>query len=403
LTHSLEVSSVARDLAGQAARKLDDVPIEQVGQIAVIAATCGLMHDLGNPPFGHAGELAISTWFHQKAGSDFFASLGGEDSQLSQDFLRFEGNAQTLRLVSKLQLLSDEYSLDLTCGTLSAAMKYTAPSNYQPNSSSPHEKVKPGYFSSEADVIEVVRQLTGTGEMRNPISFLVEAADDIVYCSVDLEDSIRKGVLKWSVVESAIEEAAKGLGKLNVPKNALERAFRLTDRSLRGQARDETLAQTFRTAAIGEMVPSAIETFIARYPLIMNGEYHQELVRDEICTAAPLIAVCKGLLKANTYRTEGILRLEVMGRKVIHDLMDVLWEAAHGFNGSPTSRTYPGKIYFLMSENYRRVFEKRFANSATNTLDSTNQSYVRLQLVTDQIAGMTDAYACSLHKQLTNS
>jgi dGTPase len=400
LTHSLEVSSVARDLAAQAARWLPGVRDHEMSDIASIASTCGLVHDLGNPPFGHAGELAIQTWFQQQPES-FFAPLGGRESQFAQDFLRFEGNAQTLRLLTKLQVLADDLSLNLTAGTLSAALKYTAPSTFPHTAESPHECSKPGYFASEAEIVEMIRRETGTGEARNPIAFLVEAADDIVYSTVDLEDSVKKGVLTWDQIHEHVRAAAIGASKEQraICDNALERAAREIHRELRGKAKEQALAQAFRTAAIGEMVPSAVETFDAQHKLILNGDYHKELLEDEACSAQTLVKACKSLLRGFTYCDEGILRLEIMGRTVIHDLMDLLWQAAPGFRPDPDPQTYEGKTYLLISENYRRVFEESLQQDSGRP----PEVYRKLQLITDHVCGMTDTYACSLHRRLMNA
>jgi dGTPase len=188
LTHSIEVSSVARDLAAAAAewmlRKKLLTKDTDGRDITTIAATCGLIHDIGNPPFGHSGEIAIADWFKEKLHSDprFFDQLAPgapspQDSQFAQDFLKFEGNAQTQRLLSKLQILADRYGLNLTCGTLSASCKYTARSNEIEKTV--HERSKPGFFASENELIDRVRRETGTLTARNPITYLVEASDDM--------------------------------------------------------------------------------------------------------------------------------------------------------------------------------------------------------------------------------
>jgi dGTPase len=195
LLHSLEVSSVAEDLAAQCVRDVvrkreNILGDDDLRAIPLVAATCGLVHDIGNPPFGHAGELAISSWFNERFNADetFRSSLGGEKSQMVQDFFSFEGNAQGIRTVSNMFLLADSYGLNFTAGTLSAACKYIAPSDQVDKTK--HERSKPGFFASEDDIVRKVRELTGTADCRHPIAYLVEAADDIVYCSVDLEDGI---------------------------------------------------------------------------------------------------------------------------------------------------------------------------------------------------------------------
>ena len=133
LTHSLEVSNLARNMARAIGNWLvnkGEIVDSQRDSIEMIAATCGLIHDLGNPPFGHSGEDAIKDWFRDQEQKFFdFKDYEGDGEQLKRDFLNFEGNAQTIRLVSKLQVLADLYGLKFTCATMSAACKYIAPSH----------------------------------------------------------------------------------------------------------------------------------------------------------------------------------------------------------------------------------------------------------------------------------
>jgi dGTPase len=248
LTHSLEVSTVARDMARAINRWMKEKKHikteEQAIAIETTAATCGLIHDLGNPPFGHAGELAIAEWFKEKnKQKEFlvFSNVGNRKKQLRNDFLKFQGNAQTLRLVSKLQILSDLFGLNFTCATMSAACKYIAPSDKI--NQGLHEKKKFGYFASEELIIDLVRSETGTGEARNPITFIVEAADDIVYSVADLEDGVKKGVIDWDALKDRLIEYSKG--ETGMLEECFERAERLVTKDplvkLKGKSRDEAI------------------------------------------------------------------------------------------------------------------------------------------------------------------
>lgn len=398
LTHSMEVSAVSRGLAGAAAEWMlerSEIKAEQVPEITAIAATCGLIHDLGNPPFGHSGEVAISEWFKErsKGAGDFFDGMDGQ-SQFVQDFLKFDGNAQTQRLLSRLQILADDYGLNLTCATLSASCKYVARSN---ETDGWHERSKHGFFASENDLIEKIRTETGTGPARNPIAYLVEASDDIVYSTVDLEDGIKKGILRWDEAESLLKKLA---GRKYPPlTSALKNAKKKIDTAnptLKGRARDEAMAQAFRTFAIAEAVHAALEAYKARYPQIMKGEYHGELLKGS--EASGLIAACKKIGGERVYVSEETLKLELSGRKVIHDLMDLFWSAAEAYNPNRkvNAKSFDTKTFNLASQNYRTVFKKGLKKA------EIPQRYCRLQLVTDHISGMTDSYACDLHKALTN-
>ncbi len=222
LTHSLEVSNIARNMAHSIGNwLLEEGEIKKSQQrdsIEIIATTCGLIHDLGNPPFGHAGEKAIQEWFREKDKKFFeFVSKPKKSEQLKKDFLKFEGNAQTIRLISKLQVLADFYGLNLTCATMSAACKYIACS--KEITKSRHEKSKLGYFTSEQELIEKIQKETGTKNIRNPITYIVESADDIAFSVVDIEDGVKKGVISWDVLKEKLEEefveSSKGDSKSN--------------------------------------------------------------------------------------------------------------------------------------------------------------------------------------------
>jgi dGTPase len=398
LAHSLEVSSVAEGLAVSAERlipELNSLSDQEQRNIACIARTCGLIHDLGNPPFGHAGELAIATWFKDRLKSDscFKGRFERElTKQHQEDLLAFEGNAQTIRLVCHLQLLTDQLGLNFTYGTLSAASKYLAASDTV-RKDGPHQRRKPGYFASEQKEIFAVREATGSGDRRNPIAYLVEAADDIVYSTVDLEDGLKKKVLDWDEVEQCLKNTSLGHSVIK------ETHARVDGKGLTGSSRKNAYAIVFRTVAISVMAPAAIDVFKKRYRMIMMGEYDGELVTDEECTAKDLIeASKKQILRTSLYTDPSILKLEVRGRAVIHGLMDLFWEAVEFADPSqqPQTRDYAGKLFLLMSDNYRRVFQLRLGKGDQPEL------YTRLQLVADQVAGMTDTHACRLHKDLYN-
>jgi dGTPase len=419
LTHSLEVSSVARTLAREAAswileNKKGDINASQVHDIETIAATCGLIHDLGNPPFGHAGETAIQTWFKRRVKEEaagkaaeeaepIFSGLETNENkalrtQYENDFLMWEGNAQTLRLISRLQVLADFNGINLTCATFSAACKYTAASNDTDPTKKIHEKSKPGFFASEQETFNRVADETGTGKARNPITYLVEACDDIVYSTGDLEDGVKKGTLEWEFLKSELKRFAG-------EDSALRWAIQEAEKKVKygpdtKPAPNEELAQAFRTFSIQRMKEDAFQAFGLRYDKIMNGTYNEELVEDGGCGSAKFVAACKKVGQIHVYPSLGTLKLELMGRRVIHDLMDLFWEGARlcGTESSPKECKvgFAGKAFVLISSNYRKVFKKALEDG------ELPERYCRLQLVTDQIAGMTDTFATSLHKRLMN-
>ena len=392
LTHSMEVSSVARSLARSVARALierpkTDVNEERAYHIESIAAICGLIHDIGNPAFGHAGEQAIQDWFKARP-----AILEAEE-RLRKDFEQFEGNAHTLRLLSKLQLLSDRSGLNLTCATLSAACKYTANAS-EVGMEGRHSKSKLGYFASEEDVVQRVRERTGTGDGRNPISFLVEASDDMVYSVVDIEDGIKKGVVSWDEVRSILFESRQSIGEKMFADTVEKAEKRIADADIRlpGRSKDEAIGQFFRTLAIGKAHEAVQRAFLHHYEAIMDGAFDRELLYES--DAAGLYdALKKKVGRQRVYNSKETLRLEVLGRTVLTDLLDLFWAAER----SDKTKSFPQKIYNLLSGNYRTVFE-----SPTEFEKNLPETYRKALLITDYICGMTDTFALNLHREIRN-
>lgn len=409
LTHSLEVSNIARNMArGIGNWLLKEGKIkksQQKDSIEIIATTCGLIHDLGNPPFGHAGEKAIQEWFEcqdEKDNSFFeFGSNSKNAEQLKKDFLKFEGNAQTIRLISKLQVLADFHGLNFTCATMSAACKYIASGSEITKTL--HEKSKLGYFTSERGLITDIQEETGTENVRNPITYIVESADDIAYSVVDIEDGVKKGVINWDVLKEQLEEefadASKGDSKSD--SGMLELCFSKADDYLKkadpsilkkGKPHDNAMAQAFRVFVIIESAKAIEEAFKENYKDIMNGAYPNELYKDS--KAGALIVACKEVGIKYIYCSKETLKLELMGRRVIHDLMDIFWKGA--LKGSHDKKGFAGKILDLTSRNYRVVYDKAMKEK------DFPEKYCSMQLMTDYICGMTDTFACTLHKRLTN-
>lgn len=400
LTHSLEVSSVARSLATEVAKKLLDQKRIDPGmdrQIEAIAAVCGIIHDIGNPPFGHSGEEAIREWFRDKIGeSDLRKRFGGQE-QLVQDFLRFEGNAQTLRLVAKLQILADNHGLNLTFGTLSAACKYVSPSHQLIKGD--QARKKPGYFASENDLVREVREAVGTGESRNPITYLVEAADDIVYSVADIEDGIKKRILSWDNLEAELKRSSKTPQAERVRDlvlNTKATILKAGRPEVPAHLPDDVHGSAFRTAAIAALVPDAVETFFKHYDEIMDGTFKSDLVSEG--ETAGFIEACKDIGRTRIYSTGQTLKLELMGRKIISDLLSLFWDGAQSLSADGLSgKGFDGKLGSLLSESYKRVFKNSLAAGGVLPED-----YHRFQLLTDYICGMTDTFARTLHKELTN-
>jgi len=396
LTHSLEVSTLSRSLAKEVATYLlqdGDIDDQQARDIETVAATVGLLHDIGNPPFGHAGEAAMQGWFADllQDESAISTALGGASSQLRQDFAMFDGNPQTFRLVSRLQVLADRFGLNLTAASLSVGLKYVSPSHEVVDDD--QQRSKPGYFASEQDLVAVLREHTGTGTARHPIAYLVEAADDMTYSCADLEDAVRKEIISWDLLRSEVLQDDSSQVALfdKCDKYLVTNASSLTGKSL-----DEARTQLFRTFAMYEHVTAAANEFHRSLEGILGGQYKYELLSSG--DSAGLLASCKRVAKEYVYRSPAVLRLELKGRSIIEQLLTLFWQ---GVSEAPSTdeqwqRTFPGKIYGLLSDNYRRAFEE---DCTTYALQRPVE-YARLQLIADYVAGMTDHFALSLAHEL---
>ncbi|HEY3839061.1 MAG TPA: dNTP triphosphohydrolase, partial [Bryobacteraceae bacterium] len=321
---------------------------------------------------------------------------GGEVTYLpaAQDFLQFDGNAQMVRLVGRLQVLSDDNGLNLTFATLSAACKYVVAA--RDTCHARHDRSKPGFFETERELIEHIQEETGTGVARNPITFLVEAADDIVNVCIDLEDGIRKRVFGFSEMIEDLERHGAG-GEASALKKSAE-GF-VSKSGLGGLNIDVVFAQAFRTRLMARLIPAVLNEFQNSYEPIMVGDYEHELVRQS--EAAVLYNACKEVVKRKIFSSSEVLRLEIMGRKVIHDLLDLYWEGV-----SPAARDEKGfsnKLYSIISDNYRHAFEQDLTRTYSKLPVEARQHYLRLRLVCDQVAGMTDAHAVRQHRSLRNA
>ena len=215
----------------------------------------------------------------------------------------------------------------------------------------------------------------------------------MVYSVVDLEDGVKKGVIDWIILQQKLEEYAEDKKLLKECFEGAEKIICKEDAvKLEGQAKAEAMSQAFRVVAIKSLVDHTIAVFQDKYDDIMHGDYHGELIFDS--KAAPLINACKKVGLKHVYCAEPNLKKEIMGRKVIHGLMDIFWEGA--LAGAASKKTIPDKKFALTSENYRKVY--KYALEQRKLPDK----YCKIQLVTDYICGMTDTFACTLHKQLTN-
>lgn len=416
LTHSYEVSNLARSIGVQLVfenkNKIFDGEISNCcleREIPALLATIGLAHDLGNPPFGHQGEKAIQDWFkkniHTFVGKEINNPEGTveeETNELSlvefQNFLKFDGNAQTLRLLTKLQILNDSYGINLTYATLAAMIKYPQSSKYirdlENDNLIPTWK-KSGYFASEAEIIKDIWDKTGLSEgIRHPLTYIMEACDDIAYSVLDAEDIVKKGLASFYDLVNHLECHSDDCSVVNELISKIRKdnvKFRSED--LSPAELNDVSMQKFRVFAIGELQSSIIQAFIENKDKFMDITSPAKDLMS-LCSANKLCEILKDFDKKWGYQNKSVLKLELRGHNYIQELMDMLWVGIHGQLSDEYLSTTPfGKYaYQKVSENYRRIFE--------NKANKMPILYKEAQLLTDAISGMTDNYLILLHTEL---
>jgi dGTPase len=377
LTHSLEASCVGRSLGAVIGREiiarhgLKNVESGDFG--AIVAAAC-LAHDIGNPPFGHAGEDAIREWFRTSG------LLERHDFSAAQraDFERYEGNAQGFRIVSRLQSPANPGGLQLTSAVLATYTKYPRPSALAGDLDG-KSGMKFGFFQQDADNFArvarstgLVERIPGTAWRRHPLAFLVEVADDTCYLIVDLEDAARLGFVPYKDAECLLADLAgsaasgKRLERLSDPKERIE---------------------YLRAKAIGRLLDSAAAVFLENEAAILNGTFDEELLASSP-VAVPLQAVLR-LAKETIYTARPALEIETAGFEVLGALLGLFARAAEAGAGHGRLTTREEMLLRLLPAQFLGYGGKPDANP-----------YVRLLQVADFVAGMTDSYAVDMYRKL---
>jgi len=406
LTHSLEVSALGRSFGQRVSGWLlenEEIDSDEIARkIPSLLSVACLVHDLGNPPFGHYGEDIIRKWFTKWFGSEEYKKLNdkykattGEDLLTNiqkKDFEYFEGNAQSIRILSRLQFLNDQHGINFTFGTLATLIKYP----WNSSSEDALRKKKFGYFSSEKDLFAQIRENTGlSGTIRHPLTYLLEAADDIAYLAADVEDGVKKGAVPWEV---AYEMAKTALG------SSYEENFKYLEK-LRKQAslnevpdKDLVNVQNFKIWVQGEMFNQACNAFFDNYPQIMNGTFTGDLLGKS--HAADIQKFLIELAVKYCYCDEEVLTLELVGDSVLESLMDLFVFAVANDDGNFKTKSKNGKLFNLISPNFRHIQKLDESGLPKNNFNDISL-YNKLILITDFMSGMTDSYAVNLHQKLT--
>jgi dGTPase len=375
LTHSLEVSSVGRSLGKRAGEIIlqrhpelsRDFSLFDFGAIVAAAA---LAHDLGNPPFGHAGEDSISDFFlHHPGGLRFKSEV--TDTQW-HDLIKFEGNAQGFRILNK-----EEYGLRLTFACLGAFTKYPCASHFPARDKSRKSQKKYGFFQSEIEAFKEVASdldLLPSGDhawCRHPLAFLVEAADDICYSIIDMEDGCRLGLLTFEETVDLLS----GILRDKLDKNKL------------GSTKDlNQKLGVLRALAIGELIDACIEIFLSHEKGLLDGSFDQALT--DLCVFHDSLSQISKVSIARIYHAKHVVEIEASGHQILPGLLEEFTEAGVHIISNKHSRKY---------NNLRLLLPPDIASSISARPADV---YQMLRSVTDFISGLTDRHALSLYRRI---
>lgn len=375
LTHSLEVASVGmslgNDIAQQIIKKrpeLKDTMFEQIGQIV---STACLAHDLGNPPFGHSGEKAIQTFFTEGSGLSLKQQVS---SAFWDDITHFEGNANAFRLLTHQFKGRRPGGFVMTYSTLASIVKYPYAS------SAAGTKGKFGFFQSEqpyfqriADEMGLLRR-SNEGEplqyVRHPLVYLVEAADDICYEIMDIEDAHKLKILSYPETE----ELFLGFFDKETQQKLLQR---ISDENL--QDPNEKVVY-LRACVIGKLENECVNTFLDNEEMILAGTFEGSLIKHINQQQRDAYKRCSQLSVERIYRSRPVLDVELSGYKIMATLMEQMTEAV----------MHPDRFY-----------SKQLIDRVSTQYDINAQELeTRLMAVIDYIAGMTDVYALDVYQKI---
>ena len=376
LTHSLEVASVGMSLGNDVAHcvmktrpELADTLFTQIG---TIVSTACLAHDMGNPPFGHSGEKAIQTFFTEGKGAYLKDRLSPE---LWNDITHFEGNANAFRLLAHRFKGRRDGGFVMTYTTLASIVKY-------PFASALAEKGhgKFGFFSTEADIfcriaddLGIIRKSAdgcSAEYARHPLVYLVEAADDICYEIMDIEDAHKLKIVTYEETKRLFLDFFDEMGQNHIMQRIHDEE--ITD--------DNEKVIYMRACVINAFERACVDAFMRHEDEIMRGEFSGSLIDSIDDRLVKAYHNCTELSKKRIYKSKPVLDVELSGFKIMDSLMEVMTEAA---------------------VNPQRFYSRQLISRVSSQYDiSAPDLETRIMAVIDYISGMTDVYALDIYQKI---
>lgn len=375
LTHSLEVASVGMSIGNDISRRviqkrpeLKDTLVEEIGTI--VSAAC-LAHDLGNPPFGHSGEKAIQTFFSEGPGQKIKSMVS---SEFWDDITHFEGNANAFRILTHRFKGRRQGGFVMTYSMLASIVKYPFASCLAGN----HGKF--GFFASEADSYRKIADELGIfcksapGEplkyARHPLVYMVEAADDICYEIMDIEDSHKLKILSFAETEHLL---------LSFFDEDIQQKIR--QRIIDEELSDENEKVVYmRASVIGKLENECVAAFLAHEEEILAGTFEGSLIDHISERQKKAYKECEKISYSKIYQSKPVLDIELSGYQIMATLMEVFIEAA---------------------VNPSRFYSKQLLRRVSSQYDIENENLEeRIMAVIDYISGMTDIYALDIYQKI---
>jgi dGTPase len=398
LTHSLEVSCIGRSLGRlvgvRILKKHKEVlkgliykeGLNEASFGAIVQAAC-LAHDLGNPPFGHSGENAVQAWFDSEIGKKYLEDL---NLQEKEDLKLFEGNAQGFRILTNSERQTGRKSMQLTYATLATFTKYTRESlidndNLKQEIESKASGKKYSFFQSDKKKFKEVANKVGLIQFsenpvwycRHPLAFLVEAADDICYQIMDLEDGFNMGYIDYETTEDLLLDVAGEEYKSKLQTSHNKSVMRENIRFLRGKA-------------MNKLIDVAEKAFIQHEDELLTGTFDIPLLKAASDDLKQKLKNIKEEIKRKVYNSQEVLSIEIAGYDVVSALLSEFIPAVND------RLVADAKLISKKNNKIREMLPSK--TIIEDQLGSEN--YLNILRVTDYISGMTDSYAVSLFRKI---